>query len=330
MATAVETSSQAKAPSASGLLAASLIGAVYVLAAIAVVLYAVPALWASTIGDSLASNTLLEGALKLGLKVVAIGALAWFGSSLLGSNPPKGLRGGIFLIVALVFLIFFVVCGIGTSVSGTTGQVFTAVVGGLMIFAAFKLLTGSRGERWMIALEEQGWFTAKPYKRVLGMRVRRLTILGILLLLGSGIYVMSPLGQNVLKENLRIGLPFTQAEGEPDGTPKMLTLLTDARFTVPVILTGLALWFAFRAVNVPTFAEFLIATEAEMNKVSWTSRKRLAQDTVVVLVTTILMALFLLLVDLFWGWLLSTSWVGVLPPKSTNKDKAGQVEAAKW
>ena len=62
----------------------------------------------------------------------------------------------------------------------------------------------------------------------------------------------------------------------------------------------------------PTFAEFLIATEAEMNKVSWSSRRRLLQDTVVVLVTTLFMAFFLLAVDLFWGWLLSRSTVGVL------------------
>mgnify|MGYP003579247066 CR=1 FL=1 len=39
---------------------------------------------------------------------------------------------------------------------------------------------------------------------------------------------------------------------------------------------------------------------------SWSSRKRLVQDTIVVLVTVVLMTLFLLLVDMFWGWLLST------------------------
>ena len=82
----------------------------------------------------------------------------------------------------------------------------------------------------------------------------------------------------------------------------------------------------------PTFAEFLIATEAEMNKVSWSPKKRLAQDTVVVLTTTLLMALFLLVVDLFWGWLLSREIVGVLPSKAgTDKDKAGKAEQrARW
>jgi len=60
----------------------------------------------------------------------------------------------------------------------------------------------------------------------------------------------------------------------------------------------------------------LIATEAEMNKVSWSTRRRLYQDTIVVLVTLAIMTLFLFVVDMFWGWLLSRSIVGVLPSKT--------------
>ena len=41
-----------------------------------------------------------------------------------------------------------------------------------------------------------------------------------------------------------------------------------------------------------------IATEAEINKVSWTTRKRLIQDTTVVLVTVFLFTLFLFVVDI--------------------------------
>ena len=91
---------------------------------------------------------------------------------------------------------------------------------------------------------------------------------------------------------------------------------------MPVLLGAATFWLAWRAVNMPGFADFLIATEAEMNKVSWSSRKRLVQDTVVVLVTTLLLTGFLLLTDLFWGWLLTT--VRVLPPRSQT---ATQVDA---
>ena len=131
-----------------------------------------------------------------------------------------------------------------------------------------------------------------------------------------------------LPEHWEIAIPFTQKAGAPEGTHQTFRLLADAKYAVPILLMGFTLWFAYRAVNVPTFAEFLIATEAEMNKVSWTNRKRLTQDTIVVLATTILMAVFLLVVDLFWGWLLSSSWVSVLPSKAAEKPK--QAEAAKW
>ena len=49
----------------------------------------------------------------------------------------------------------------------------------------------------------------------------------------------------------------------------------------------------FRIVHFPPFAEFLIATEAEMNKVSWTNKDDLIRATTVVLVTVVLMAVFL-------------------------------------
>ena len=66
----------------------------------------------------------------------------------------------------------------------------------------------------------------------------------------------------------------------------------------------------------PAFADFLIATEAEMNKVSWPTRQGLYQDTIVVLVTTIFLTLFLLVVDWFWGALLSNPYIGVLPSQT--------------
>jgi preprotein translocase SecE subunit len=70
--------------------------------------------------------------------------------------------------------------------------------------------------------------------------------------------------------------------------------------TVPVVIFVTACWFAWRVVNWPTFADFLIATEAEMNKVSWTTRKRLVQDTIVVLVTVFLMTVGLFALDYLW------------------------------
>ena len=72
------------------------------------------------------------------------------------------------------------------------------------------------------------------------------------------------------------------------------------QFTVPLLILAGSIWLAWRVVNLPVFADFLIATEAELNKVSWTTRKRLVQDTIVVLVTVVLMAVFLFAMDLVW------------------------------
>ena len=82
------------------------------------------------------------------------------------------------------------------------------------------------------------------------------------------------------------------------------------RFGVPAAV-GLVLgWIIFRVVQYPPFVEFLIATEAEMNKVSWTSREDLYRATTVVLVTVTLMALYLFGVDWLWSYLLQL--LGVL------------------
>lgn len=79
---------------------------------------------------------------------------------------------------------------------------------------------------------------------------------------------------------------------------------------VPAILGLVIGWVIFRLVEYPPFVEFLIATEAEMNKVSWTSRDDLYRATTVVLVTVVLMSVFLFGVDWLWSNLLQL--LGVL------------------
>ena len=95
-----------------------------------------------------------------------------------------------------------------------------------------------------------------------------------------------------------------------------------------LLLVG-SVWLAWRIVNVPAFADFLIATESELNKVSWTTRQRLMQDTIVVLVTMVLMAVFLFVVDIAWARLLSSGPIGVLKT-SDSKPKAQQDKDLKW
>jgi len=102
-----------------------------------------------------------------------------------------------------------------------------------------------------------------------------------------------------------------------------LTLLRSVQYTFPLLLLALALWFAWRVVNMPAFADFLIATEAEMNKVSWTTQKRLVQDTIVVLLTVVLTAVYLFGVDQIWRVGLSWKPIGVLviPEEQSTQNK---------
>jgi preprotein translocase SecE subunit len=105
-----------------------------------------------------------------------------------------------------------------------------------------------------------------------------------------------------------------------------LPLFPYVNLTMPLLLAALALWFSWRLVNMPVFADFLIATEAELNKVSWTTRTRLKQDTIVVLVTVVLLACFILTMDTAWYKLLSWDVVRVLQiDRSKKNDKPREI-----
>jgi preprotein translocase subunit SecE len=91
---------------------------------------------------------------------------------------------------------------------------------------------------------------------------------------------------------------------------------TIGAFGIPAAVGAALAWVTFRLLQYPPFVEFLIATEAEMNKVSWTSREDLKRATTVVLVTVALMAVFLFGVDWIWSNLLQL--IGVLRFRDTG------------
>ncbi|MBP3956587.1 preprotein translocase subunit SecE [Gemmata sp. G18] len=325
MATAIEPSSAPSTPGQSlSLPIASLFGAIYVCAALAIVFYLLPVTWAEYVTPNL-GNKPADYLFWFIAEVAAIAALAWFGSKIAG-DAPRGVHGGIFLMISAIITIFFVARAFAMNIEGTAGMAVSGAVAIGLAFLAVRFFTSTTGSRWMIAMEEQGWFSSHQYKRSLGVKVRRITILGVLLIGGSGAWSLYVNG--LVPAQLTLAMPFG-IQSIPLMNGFLLSI--GAKVVVLVLIIAVTLWIGFRAVNVPDFAEFLIATEAEMNKVSWSTRKRLAQDTVVVLITTLLMTLFLLAVDLFWGWLLSRQTVGVLPARVTNPDKAGQVQQEqKW
>ena len=324
MSTAVQPTTSPP-PSASathaGLVIASVVGAVVVLAGAAIAGYLVPKVWDEYLAPATGE---LPGFLNLSLRLLfqlgAIAAVVYAGVRLAGANPPRGLRGGIFMVVALVVAIFIVVSIVYSFVAdlGYALPVMTAVLAGLA-FGAYKILMSAWAETKMHTLESHGWFQTRSFKATQGLKLRRYTMVGILIVGWSGawsLYHHRALGYG----DLILKVPFVESG---------FAVLPSKEITVPILIALAVGWFAWRLVNVPVFADFLIATEAEMNKVSWSTRKRLMQDTVVVLITVVILTTFLLVVDLFWGWLLSRSFIGVLPNKpAENKQAAG--DTLKW
>jgi preprotein translocase SecE subunit len=72
-------------------------------------------------------------------------------------------------------------------------------------------------------------------------------------------------------------------------------------YWVPGLLLLLGAWASYRLVNFPVFADFLIAVEAEMNKVSWPTRSELFRASTVVLILIFSLAIILGAYDLVWG-----------------------------
>ncbi|MGA2264849.1 MAG: preprotein translocase subunit SecE [Phycisphaerae bacterium] len=75
------------------------------------------------------------------------------------------------------------------------------------------------------------------------------------------------------------------------------------------IATALVLGMAavmFWVVNRPTSADFMIATEGEMKKVSWSSRREIIGSTQVVIITTLILAMILFTVDILFTKLFMT------------------------
>jgi preprotein translocase subunit SecE len=76
------------------------------------------------------------------------------------------------------------------------------------------------------------------------------------------------------------------------------------RFMVPLTVVLGGFWLAFRAMNIPQFADFLISVEAEMNKVSWPTRTEMYRSAVVVMITIFGLAFLLFGYDVIWQFLL--------------------------
>jgi preprotein translocase SecE subunit len=324
MAVAVKPSPESTATRALNPLAiGSLVGIAYVLGSLYVLLYVLPEFWWSYL--RMDATSFVDVALLLGAILVMGAGLAFVGAKLAGSPPPHGLKAGIAVGIAMVFFATLITQAIGVTLENmglgmVVGAGLTVAVGAFLLFLIVRAYFRPKFEKWLQKFEDQGWFSLTSYKRSQGMRVRRGTILGILALVGCGIYTM--LHRNPLLGDWELDLPFFDDWS--------LVLLPARKYTLTLLFAVGGLWLAWRMVNYPTFADFLIATEAEMNKVSWTTRRRLVQDTIVVLTTVFLLTIFLLIVDVLWFKILSNPYLHVLRINTTQQTTPTGGERVEW
>jgi preprotein translocase SecE subunit len=316
----------------------SFVGAAGLLACLLVIFGSLPmhwheawaSVWANN--ESLAKNIYLADALLILIEIGVIAGLGFLVYRLLQQHTLPGLRAGIFFAAIYLSLALFLVGWAGGQLDLDAAIGFFIMAAALAVLVGLAVYAYLMVPGWRNALETfeaQGWFHGISYKGNQGVRVRRGTIVGILVIGAFGIYSMYT---NRFFGTERPGFPNDWQWTVPFITEPAqyhVPLMFKVHVIMPIILSVLLIWLAYRIVNVPVFADFLIATEAEMNKVSWTTRKRLLQDTVVVLTTVFLFTAYLFVWDIILIKVLSAPYIQVLlidPREQAQR----QQETAKW
>lgn len=126
------------------------------------------------------------------------------------------------------------------------------------------------------------------YKRNQGRVTRQLTFAALAIAIAVGVWRLAAV------------LPLLLASDVSSSSSDLGVV----RFLVPGLLLAAGLWVSFRIVCTPRFADFLIAVEAEMAKVSWSSWPEVVRSSIVVIFMMFFLAAILGLYDLFWWFLL--------------------------
>ena len=323
---------------------ASLVGALFLLGSFLFIFSILPTVWhqmfAGTATTKEILNPFLSGALLLIVCIGAIVGVGFLGNWLDKNYSQKGVHAGSFFGAVSLFFVAWITISVGNwldlndDLDLTVRVGITLVVLAALLFGLARLFLASGFRSFLLAIEEQGWFNATTFKPNQGHKVRRATIAGILTIGACGIYTMvmhRALGTGLVTDNDWFWwIPFVHTEMENGSTGYYaFYILYKVHFMVPFLM-GLALiWIAWRIVNWPTFADFLIATEAEINKVSWTTRKRLVTDTIVVLTTVAFLTIFLFVVDILWIQILSNRFFPILYV-DIRGEQAKQLEKTLW
>jgi preprotein translocase subunit SecE len=184
------------------------------------------------------------------------------------------------------------------------------------VFGKVRIEKHSRGTD-VGALMREFW-SVSLYKSSQGRVARRATFaaLAVIVLLGAwsmhsyykGVYFGSKTttdtstaagtGELTLSQQQESKNPATSTTAQ-----KLWTIV------IPLALCVAGIWASFRAVQLPSFADFLISVEGEMNKVSWPARGELFRASVVVIFVIFFLAAILLIYDTLLTFLMMfISW----------------------
>src|ERR1043165_1763598 len=180
----------------------SAIGAIAVLAGLWFVLAGLPEIWGRLWDQrfesnrELRENVFLSGALLIILDLIAAVGLLFVGYRVLQGQTQPGLRAGIFFLAIYLFIALWFIFWLGRQLQDQFPEPAVGVSVMVVVFGA--LLAGGASvymafPRWMGVLdrlEPQGWFHGYTYKGNQGVRVRRGTIVGILLIGMFGIVTL--------------------------------------------------------------------------------------------------------------------------------------------
>ncbi|MDZ4687310.1 MAG: preprotein translocase subunit SecE [Planctomycetaceae bacterium] len=142
------------------------------------------------------------------------------------------------------------------------------------------------------------------YKRNQGRVTRQLTAGAIILAVVLAAWALTV---TLLSDLQPVARWFLGDGADPEAVSRMAYML---RYGTAGTVAAVGIWFAYRIVNYPVFADFLVDVEGELAKVSWPATDELRRATVVVLVVMLLLSFVLFSYDVIWQQILR--WIGVL------------------
>ncbi len=131
------------------------------------------------------------------------------------------------------------------------------------------------------------------YKRNQGRVTRQVTFAAIATIVARGVWRLSQ----------RLAIQYGGGDNSLAGFAGGADLGV-VRFLVPGGLALLGLWLCYRLVNIPMFADFLIAVESEVAKVSWPTAEEVIRSSAVIIFLIFALAAILAGYDLFWWFVL--------------------------